>query len=160
MGAGQDAGRRSGRRGRVPRTGGKMTTNKAPKKARATRASVPPVEASAAPGGSGGAPPPPAASAQKRRLPFAGNELLDPATGAPSDPGARIWKDVALFPGNTAPPLDRRWQIATRTLEDAECARVLPRDAWTERARDYLRALHACHTDAERDALATTMPDL
>jgi hypothetical protein len=137
-----------------------MMTTKAPKKARATRASVPPFEASAAPGGSAGAPPTPAPPAKKRRLPFAGNQLLDPATGAPRDPGARIWKDVALFPGNTAGPVDRRWQIATRTLEDAECDRVLRRDAWTNRARDYLSALHACHTDAERDALAATMPDI
>ena len=131
---------------------------------RATRASVLPLEASAAPGGSAGVRPTSTEqSAKPRRLPFAGNPLLDPATGAPRDPGARIWKDVALFPGNTAPPVDRRWQVATRTLEDAGCARVLRRDARTERARDYLRALralHACHTDAERDALATTMPDL
>ena len=137
-----------------------MTTTKASKKARATRASVPPMEDSAAPDGSAAARSPTTPHTKARRLPFAGNLLLDPATGAPRDPGARIWKDVALFPGNTAPPVDRRWQIATRTLEDAGCARVLPRDAWTERARDYLSALHACHTDAERDALAATMPDL
>jgi hypothetical protein len=67
---------------------------------------------------------------------------------------------VALFPGNTAPPVDRRWQVATRTLEDAECARIFCQDAWTQRALDYLCALHACHTDAERDALAAEMADL
>jgi len=143
-----------------------MTTTNAPddllpaQQAGPARASVPPMEDSAAPGGSAGAPPTPAPPAKPRRLPFAGNPLLDPATGAPRDPGARIWKDVALFPGNTAQPVDRRWQVATRTLEDAGCARVFRRDAWTQRARDYLLALQRCHTDAERDALATTMPDL
>jgi hypothetical protein len=136
-----------------------MTTN-APKNDRATRASVPPMAASATPGGSAGAPPTPAPSAKARRLPFADNPLLDPATGAPRDPGARIWNDVALFPGNTASPVDRRWQIATRILEDAECARVFRQDAWTQRALDYLRALQTCDTDAERDALAAEMADL
>jgi hypothetical protein len=119
----------------------------APKR-RQTGASVPPLEASAAPGRSAGAPPNHAPPAKARRLPFADNQLFDPVTGARKDPGARIWSDLLLLPGNTASPVDRRWQIATRTLQDAECARVLRKDACTERARDYLHALGACHTDA------------
>jgi hypothetical protein len=99
-------------------------------------------------------------SAKVRRQPFADNQLFDPVTGARKDPGARIWSDLLLLPGNPDPPVDRRWQIATRILEDAECARVFRRDDRVSRALEYLGALQACRTDAERDALATQSPDL
>jgi hypothetical protein len=125
-------------------------------KRRRVRASAPPEE-SASPGRSAGVPPTLPATTSP---PLADNQLFDPVTGARKDPGARIWSDLLLLPGNPDPPADRRWQIATRTLEDAECDHVLRRDAWTNRARDYLSALQRCHTDAERDALATLMPDI
>jgi hypothetical protein len=147
-----------------------MTTTNALKEARPApkgsraRASVPPPAGGDAPDGSAGAPPTPAPtpapSAKKRRLPFADNQLFDPVTGARKETAAQIWSDFQLLPGNPDSPVDRRWQIATRILEDAECGRVLRQDAWIERALNFLRALQGCRTDAERDALAARSPDL
>jgi hypothetical protein len=78
----------------------------------------------------------------------------------PARPSADLLRLLALSPANPDQPVDARWRIASEFARGTDLPAEWTRDAWVARALAYVRALLSCRTEAARELVAGSMPDI